>query len=73
VASPSRVYAVTEQGSNAQRLVRAINKTQAVGYVARNKFTAKVASQDELIKAMQAGARIEEANPPIDEQGGQAT
>jgi hypothetical protein len=54
-----RVYLV--KGSDQVRLVKAASKAQAVGFVARNMFTASVAKQDELIEALTSGKTVEVA------------
>jgi hypothetical protein len=54
-----RVYLV--KGSDQVRLVKASTKAQAVGFVARNMFTASVAKQDELIEALTNGKTVEVA------------
>jgi hypothetical protein len=43
------------------RLVRAAHRAQALGHVARSLINVKVASQDELVHAMQNGIKIESA------------
>lgn len=55
----NRVYAVYLNGK--ERLVRASNKSQAVGHVARDTITAEVADQDTLIAAIAAGVPVETA------------
>ena len=55
----SRIYAV--QGPDAFRLVEAANKTQALRYVARNILTVEVASQKDLVNAIQDGIKVERA------------
>lgn len=52
-----RVYLV--KGNDQFRLVKASTKAQAVGFVARNMFTASVAKQDELIEALTSGLTVE--------------
>jgi hypothetical protein len=54
-----RVYLV--KGSDQVRLVKASTKAQAIGFVARNMFTASVAKQDELIEALTNGKTVEVA------------
>jgi len=43
------------------RLIRAANKAQARNHVSRETLTAKLASQDDLIVAVNAGVKVEEA------------
>ena len=56
----SRIYAV--QGPDAFRLIEAPNKAAALRYVARNILTVTVASQRDLVNAMQDGIKIEQAS-----------
>lgn len=44
----ARIYLVTRNGSD-HRLIRAANKSQAIGYCARNDYQAEVASQETLV------------------------
>lgn len=44
----ARIYLVTRNGSD-HRLIRAANKSQAIGYCARNDYQAEVASQEALV------------------------
>lgn len=44
----NRIYRVTRNGCE-NRLVRAANKSQAIGYCARNDYQAEVASQETLV------------------------
>ena len=55
--SAQRVYLV--KGGDQVRLVKASTKAQAVGFVARNMFSASVAKQDELIEALTNGLAVE--------------
>lgn len=58
MATATRVYVVsTQDGTN--RLVRATVASQAITHVAKSAFTAKVASQDELILELSNGTRVE--------------
>lgn len=52
-----RIYLVI--GPNGQRLVKATVASQAVSYVAKEEFTVKVASQDELVNALSNGIKVE--------------
>lgn len=54
-----RIYSVTTPEGKI-RLVRASVKQQALAHVAKSTFTVSVASQDELIKAITAGAKVED-------------
>jgi hypothetical protein len=62
----SRIYSVeTTLGIDPQvveqRLVRAANVAQAVRHVAAAHITACVASQDDLVRALGAGSKVENA------------
>jgi hypothetical protein len=58
MATATRVYIVsTQDGTN--RLVRATVASQAITHVAKSAFTAKVASQDDLILELRNGTKVE--------------
>lgn len=59
MAVAERVYKV-QQGETV-RLVKAVNKTQALNYVARATITAEVASQADLIELLPTGIMVEDA------------
>lgn len=62
MASSKRIYVVKPaNGEGDERLVEASNKTQAVGFVARNHFKANLASQAELVELVTAGVKVEKA------------
>lgn len=44
------------------RLVRASSQAQAINHVMRNTIHARVATQDDIVQAMQDGAKIETAS-----------
>lgn len=52
-----RIYLVI--GPNGQRLVKATVASQAASHVAKEEFTVKVASQDELVNALSNGIKVE--------------
>jgi gamma-glutamyl-gamma-aminobutyrate hydrolase PuuD len=54
-----RIYIISLNASDAPRLVRAANKAQAVAHIV-SEFDVRVASQDDLIEAVQAGVKVEE-------------
>ena len=57
----TRIYAVApNQAGEPLRLVRAIHAAQALRHVASDTLTVRVASQDDLISAIAAGAKVEE-------------
>jgi len=58
MATSTRIYIVsTQDGTN--RLVKATVASQAITHVAKNAFTAKVASQDDLVQALSNGIKVE--------------
>lgn len=63
-----RIYIVREDGALPVRLIRAPNKSQAIGYVVRDVFTAEVATQEDLITLLKNVA-VEDAS---DQPSGQA-
>jgi hypothetical protein len=68
-----RIYKVTDTALNVARLVRASTPAQAVGHVTRVRFAVKVASQDEIVDALNDDVTVETAGeeppaPPADDQ-----
>ena len=63
MATLQRVYIVGTP-DNKVRLVKASVRQQALTHVANHMFTVRVASQDDLIKALQAGAQVENYRDP---------
>ena len=61
--STQRVYIVGTP-DNKVRLVKAAVRQQALTHVANHLFTVRVATQDDLIKALQAGAQVENYRDP---------
>ena len=58
MATATRIYIVsTQDGTN--RLVRATVASQAITHVAKSAFTARVASQDDLVEALSNGVKVE--------------
>jgi hypothetical protein len=53
----TRIYIVT--GPTGTRLVKAAAPSQAITHVAKSAFTAKVASQDDLVEALSSGIKVE--------------
>lgn len=58
MATATRIYLVTNS-AGAARLVRATVASQAITHVAKSVFTAKVASQEELIAELINGTKVE--------------
>lgn len=55
-----RIYRVTITGAP-DRLVRSPNVAQAVRHVARSLISADLASQDDLVRLVAAGVKVEDA------------
>jgi hypothetical protein len=61
MATATRIYIVsTQDGTN--RLVRATVASQAITHVAKSAFTARVASQDDLVLELRNGTKVEAYN-----------
>jgi hypothetical protein len=58
MATSTRIYIVNGT-DGATRLVKATVASQAITHVAKNAFTAKVASQDDLVQALSNGVKVE--------------
>jgi gamma-glutamyl-gamma-aminobutyrate hydrolase PuuD len=54
----SRIYLVSSKGGE-NRLVRAATRHQSIMHVASSEFSSEVASQDDLIEALESGVKIE--------------
>jgi gamma-glutamyl-gamma-aminobutyrate hydrolase PuuD len=53
----TRIYIVN--GPTGSRLVKASVASQAITHVAKSEFSAKVASQDDLVEAVSNGVKVE--------------
>jgi gamma-glutamyl-gamma-aminobutyrate hydrolase PuuD len=53
----TRIYIVN--GPTGSRLVKASVASQAITHVAKSEFSAKVASQDDLVEAVSNGIKVE--------------
>ncbi len=56
----TRIYHVTDGLQD--HLVRANTRMQALGHVARNTLTARLATQDDLVTLIQNGLGVEDAS-----------
>ena len=66
VAPMSKIYRVSSTLAGHQaRLVRANNRQAAVNFVARDTLVGNLATQDELVSAITAGTKIEDASSTI--------
>ena len=57
MATSTRIYIVS--GPTGTRLVKAAVASQAITHVAKSAFSAKVASQDDLVEAVSSGIKVE--------------
>ena len=57
MATATRIYLVN--GPTGSRLVKATVASQAITHVAKSAFSAKVASQDDLVEALSNGLKVE--------------
>lgn len=58
MATSTRIYLV--KGSNGEvRLVKASVPSQAITHVAKQSFSARIATQDDLVDALSNGAKVE--------------
>lgn len=57
----TRIYIVRESGTDTPLLIRATSQAQAIRHASRTIFTAEVATQDDIVTAMQAGVTVEDA------------
>lgn len=54
-----RIYLVTDKATKKPRLVRASHPAPALRHVADDAFTVRVATQDDLVAAFEAGTKVE--------------
>jgi hypothetical protein len=57
MATSTRIYLVN--GPTGTRLIKASVASQAITHAAKSAFTAKVASQDDLVEAVSNGVKVE--------------
>ena len=57
MATATRIYIVN--GPMGTRLIKATVASQAITHAAKSAFTAKVASQDDLVEALSNGIKVE--------------
>jgi hypothetical protein len=60
------IYAVCEAGAKNIRLIEAVSKAQAIGFVAKAKFSAKTCNTKDIAGYMKQGVQLESAD--IDQQ-----
>lgn len=59
MAAATRIYTICNNATGVVRLVRATHPSHALQHVARDTFSSRVATQDDLIDALAAGVQIE--------------
>lgn len=70
MSAATRIYLVTDTKTDEQQLIRAGNQAQAVRRAAQSKFSVTVASQDDLVTLIAAGAVVFTAgDDPSDNEG----
>jgi hypothetical protein len=58
----TRIYSVTDAESDAKHLVRASTVAQGIAHVSK-RFTAEVATQDQLVSLVADGVKVEDYKP----------
>jgi len=58
MATATRIYLVTNYDGTS-RLVKASVPSQAITHVAKQMFTVRIASQDDLVEALMSGTKVE--------------
>jgi hypothetical protein len=61
MADNRRVYVVHHKHSKTSRLVRAANQSQAIRHATEEDYDCKVASQDDCIRLVAEGVKVENA------------
>ena len=61
MATQQNVYLVVSKDMTIRRLVRAPNRTRALRHVAADTLGVAIATQDNLIELIAAGAKVEDA------------
>lgn len=57
----TRIYTVAHDDTGNAYLVRATSQAQALSHVARCQYSTRVATQDDIVAAMQSGIAVEDA------------
>jgi hypothetical protein len=58
----TRIYTVTDKANGQATLVRANSLAAAIRFVAEQGYEARIAGQEDLVAAMQAGAQVQDAS-----------
>lgn len=56
-----RIYVVHHKHSKASKLIRATNQSQAVRHVTEDEYDCRVAQQDDLVRLVAEGVKVENA------------
>ena len=57
----NRIYLVINKSTSEQRLIRAVSRSDACRFVARSSLESSAASQDDLVRLLTAGTKIEDS------------
>ena len=57
----TRIYLISRTDGTASAIVRASSQAAAVRHVTRSAYTVRVADQDDLVTAISAGLKVQEA------------
>ncbi len=68
----SRIYKVQVKDSQERSLVRAESKAGALRHIAEKTMEAEVATQDDLVKMVAAGVKVEDAGKETDQEAPEA-
>lgn len=58
----TRIYIVTDAETTKHRLIRSATPAAAIRYAVRTRYSAEVASQDDLVRLLGKGAVVEAVN-----------
>lgn len=67
----TRIYIVADNDTGGSYLVRATSQAQALSHIAHCQYKTRVATQDDIVAAMQAGAVVKDATQDTQPQGEQ--
>lgn len=62
MATPTRIYTVTEASTGRKRLIRAVSSASARSFAAFTSLAVTVSTHDELINLTKAGLEVEDAS-----------
>jgi diaminopimelate decarboxylase len=73
MATATRIYRVLHKASKTVRLVRAVHQASALRHVSSDAYDCGVASQEEIVAAMEAGIKPEDVKAGEPGDGGEPT